>query len=90
MNDMQTTERTLRSFQAVTDYLLTGKAPAGVRPEVMDALASLIALWPKEKPRHGALMQGMSCLSVCGAAETNVRAVASLPGFPRLADEILA
>lgn len=47
MKDTKTTERTLRSFQAVTDYLLTGKAPAGVRREVMESLADLIAEWPE-------------------------------------------
>lgn len=47
-------EKMLESHRMITDYLLTGYAPPGVRPEVLELCADIIAMTPpKFRPRLG-------------------------------------
>lgn len=39
-------ERELEAHKAITDYCATGICPPGVRPEVMEALADIVAAEP--------------------------------------------
>ena len=63
--------KTLKSFQAVTNYCITGETPEGVRPAVMERLADLVALFPgksEHEPR-----KSENTVKISGCSQTIAR-----------------
>ena len=42
----------MNALSKITNYCLTGECPDGVDPELMEALADLVAMWPKKETKH--------------------------------------